>query len=71
MIEKCPKCGNMSFIKVPGARIMTERFGILVNTANEHSFKCLHKTCNHKTDTVRIETEEGKKNWFQKFFRWR
>lgn len=71
MIEKCPKCGNKSFVKVPGARIMKEQFGLLVNIANEHSFKCLDKNCNHKTDIVRIETEEGKKNWFQRFFRWR
>jgi len=52
-MEKCPKCSNPSLIKTPHSRIMTEKFGDLVNTGSEHSFDCLK--CEYTSGIIRVD----------------
>ena len=53
-LEKCPKCGKESLIKTPRGRILSEKLGCVLNTANEHSFDCLNKECNYKSEIIRV-----------------
>lgn len=62
-LKKCPTCGRNSVIRVPGARIMRESLGCMLDVANEHSFDCVHPGCNYTTETIRENTEMG--NYFK------
>lgn len=61
-IDKCPKCEGQSLIKTPQGRVITEKFGTLLNTSNEYSFDCLNKECKYKSEIFRVNTDVGNKN---------
>ena len=70
-LQKCPECGQNSFIKTPGSRVVTERLGTQVHTADIYSFKCLNKECKHTTGDITVKTEFGKKldkPWYKRIF---
>ncbi len=69
--KKCPKCKKQSLIKTPRGRIMTEKLGCMLHSANEHSFDCLAKQCNYKSEIIRVNTEIGNKlclPWYKRIF---
>ncbi len=70
-LEKCPKCGNQSLIKTPQTRIMTEKLGSMLHTANEFNKRCYHPGCNYKSEPAHVKTELGNKlsrRWFKRIF---
>lgn len=70
-LDNCPKCGNESLIKTPRAKIITEKLGCSLHTANEYSFDCLDKRCKYKSSTIRINTDIGNKlslPWYKQIF---
>jgi len=70
-LEKCPKCDKESLIKTPHSRIMTEKLGSMLHTANEHSFNCLDKQCGYTSGRIRVNTEIGNKlssPWYKRIF---
>ena len=71
MLEQCPICGKLSYIKTPHSRIMTEKYGSMIHTANEYSFDCLNKECKHTSGIIKQNTERGNKlmlPWYKLIF---
>lgn len=69
-LEKCPKCGKKSFIKIPAGRIRRESLGTMIHVANEEYWDCLQ--CGHKTERVRINTKAGdyfELPWYKRIFK--
>jgi hypothetical protein len=67
-MERCTKCGNMSLIKKPHGRIMTEKFGTLIHTADEYSMDCLHQGCGYTSGIIRINTKNENKSIWKRIF---
>jgi len=70
-LEKCPKCGKESSIKTPRSRIMTEKLGCMLHTADEYSFDCLDKQCGYTSGIIRINKDVGDKlslPWYKRIF---
>jgi hypothetical protein len=68
--EKCPQCGNLSVIKTPQTRIMTEKLGCMLHTANEFNKRCYHPGCNYKTEPMHVKTDLGNRlsrGWWKIF----
>jgi hypothetical protein len=71
-LTKCPKCGKDSLIKKPRARIMSEKFGCMVHTADEHVLDCLGNQCGYVSDVIHIKTEIGNRlslPWYKRIFK--
>ena len=69
-LEKCPECGENSFIKTPAGRIMRESLGTLINIGSEHYYKCLQ--CGHRTETVMVNNKWGDHfdlPWYKRIFK--
>lgn len=70
-LDICPKCGKKSLIKTPRSKIMTEKLGSMLHTADEHSFDCLNKECGYTTGTIQVKTDIGNKlslPWYKRIF---
>ena len=71
MLQTCPKCGQLSYIKEPHGRIMKEQWGSSIHIADDHIMKCLNKDCKHESEVIRVYTEFGervRKPWYKRIF---
>ena len=59
-MELCLKCGNESYIKEPGKRVMLDSLWCMVHIANEFKYKCLNPKCKYASDVIKEDTEIGK-----------
>ena len=71
-LEKCPKCGKNSFMKVPMGRVMRESLGCMIHVADEYYWRCLDGNCGHKKERECINTKAGDHfalPWYKRIFK--
>ena len=69
-LKICDQCGQPSVIKTPHGRIISDPSG--VTTATEHSYQCLNKECDYKSERIRVNTKQGdimELPWYKRIFK--